>query len=254
MLACIVAQPASGGQPPAKLDRALRALQSDPAAARVQVIVRSRSAACTAIRNGFENGRRRAYGAHTEIGAVSLDMDVSDLESLASDPCVESVSLDAPVDAHQTESTVSPPVTLDVVRAVVGTELPYKGDKIGVAVIDSGLANVPDLHDQLGPFYDFTQGGKKVAPYDNYGHGTHVAATIGSSGKQNAFLFRGIAPKVVLIGMKVLDGDGKGRTSDVINAVTFATAKKRSRDRHHQPVVGTPDLRVRGDRSARARG
>src|SRR5262249_14498282 len=76
-------------------------------------------------------------------------------------------------------------------------------------------------------FYDFSKGVAKAAgAFDNLGHGTHIAATIASSGKQNGFLYRGIAPAVRLIGMSVLDGEGRGQTSNVISALAFATANK----------------------------
>ena len=38
--------------------------------------------------------------------------------------------------------------------------------------------------------------------------------------------YRGIAPKARLFGLKVLDANGAGRTSDVISAIEFATANK----------------------------
>ena len=38
--------------------------------------------------------------------------------------------------------------------------------------------------------------------------------------------FQGIAPNVRLVGLKVLDGTGQGKTSDVIAALEFVTANK----------------------------
>ena len=68
--------------------------------------------------------------------------------------------------------------------------------------------------------------GPAVAPYDDYGHGTHIAGLIGSSGQLSNYGFQGIAPGVRLIGLKVLDGTGAGNTSDVIAALQFVTANK----------------------------
>ena len=59
----------------------------------------------------------------------------------------------------------------------------------------------------------------RVAPSDAYGHGTHVAGLIGSR-------FVGVAPNVRLIGLKVLDAKGQGRTSDVLRAIQFAIDNK----------------------------
>ena len=58
------------------------------------------------------------------------------------------------------------------------------GSSIGVAIIDSGIAPNADFAGRITAFYDFTNGqdGVAAAPYDDYGHGTHVAGLIGGSG------------------------------------------------------------------------
>src|SRR5207249_4555484 len=60
-----------------------------------------------------------------------------------------------------------------------------------------------------------------------FGHGTHIAGLIGSSGVLSNYELQGIAPDVHLVGLKVLDKNGEGRTSDVIAAVEFAIANKK---------------------------
>jgi serine protease AprX len=56
----------------------------------------------------------------------------------------------------------------------------------------------------------------------SWGTGTHVAGIIGGSDGG----FRGVAPGVSIVSLKVLGADGSGRTSDVINAIDFAIANK----------------------------
>ena len=99
---------------------------------------------------------------------------------------------------------------------------------IGVAIIDSGIAPSADFAGRITGFYDFTNGrnGASVAPYDDYGHGTHIAGLVGSSGVLSNYEVQGVAPAVRLIGLKVLDGTGAGNTSDVIAALQFVTANK----------------------------
>ena len=60
---------------------------------------------------------------------------------------------------------------------------------------------------------------------DAYGHGTHIAGLIAGSGSSGGS-YLGVAPGARLIGLRVLDGTGQGRTSDVIRAIDFATASK----------------------------
>ena len=101
------------------------------------------------------------------------------------------------------------------------------GKGVGVAVIDSGIdGTLPEFKDRIAAFYDFTSGGVAVAaqPTDAYGHGTHVAGLIGAS----SLTFSGLAPKVHFVGLKVLDGAGRGRTSDVIAALEFVVANRQA--------------------------
>ena len=114
-------------------------------------------------------------------------------------------------------------------RSVVNNNT-WTGRGIGVAVIDSGLEMTSDFSGRVTAFYDFTTGGTICpvqSPYDDYGHGTHVAGTIGGSGdRSNNRDYRGLAPNVKLVVLKVLDKNGAGYTSDVIRAVDFAVANR----------------------------
>src|SRR5204863_2736807 len=76
---------------------------------------------------------------------------------------------------------------------------------------------------------DFTGGklGLPGAPFDDYGHGTHVAGLIGASGAQSLNRYAGVAPGVKFLALKVLDRKGVGRTSDVLSALQFAIAHKK---------------------------
>ena len=134
--------------------------------------------------------------------------------------------MDAVVGAHQTPDTpsyVHPEIILDT----LGLRSSWTGAEIGVAVVDSGIEPSKDFESRITAFYDFTRGGIATPPYDDYGHGTHVAGTIGGRGElSDKHEFEGIAPKVRLIGLKVLDSHGRGRTSDVIAAIEFAIVNK----------------------------
>ena len=68
--------------------------------------------------------------------------------------------------------------------------------------------------------------GDSAWPRDAYGHGTHVAGLIAGDGNLSDQRYRGVAPRARLIVLKVLDENGAGYTSDVIDAIEFVTRNK----------------------------
>ena len=146
--------------------------------------------------------------------------------TLATSPLVKRIVLDR-LTFGFTERTGAT-VGADVVRQQLG----YDGAGIGVAVIDSGVTPWHnDLADPAAPqtqrvdrFVDFVGG--QSQPYDDYGHGTHVAGIIAGNGADSNGARTGIAPKARLVVLKVLDEKGRGRISDVIAAIDYAVARR----------------------------
>lgn len=66
---------------------------------------------------------------------------------------------------------------MDRVRKQTGAEaLAYTGKGIGVAILDSGVVNHPDLQGRIMEFRNFlsAKNSEKHTIEDSYGHGTHV--------------------------------------------------------------------------------
>ena len=61
---------------------------------------------------------------------------------------------------------------------------------------------------------------------DDDGHGTHVSGTIGAVGN-NAIGVTGVNWRVSIMGLKFLDAEGNGYTSNAVAAVTYATRMRR---------------------------
>jgi subtilisin family serine protease len=61
---------------------------------------------------------------------------------------------------------------------------------------------------------------------DQFGHGTHVAGIVGSSG--NGSVYIGMAPAVNLINLRVLDQNGNGTDANVIQAIDTAISLART--------------------------
>ncbi|GAB4385868.1 MAG: S8 family serine peptidase [Elainellaceae cyanobacterium] len=95
-----------------------------------------------------------------------------------------------------------------------------KGAGVTVAVIDTGVSQVPDLKNtKFVAGYDFVND-RQQAPDDN-GHGTHVAGTIAQSTNNN-YGVAGIAYEANLMPLKVLSAVGGGEIADIAEAIRFA--------------------------------
>jgi len=92
-------------------------------------------------------------------------------------------------------------------------------DRVKVAVIDSGIdLSHPDLIDNIKGGYN-TINPKKSAN-DDYGHGTHVAGIIAA--ENNSIGVVGVGPQIDLYAVKVLNSQGSGYVSDVIEGLDWS--------------------------------
>src|SRR5713101_288847 len=113
-------------------------------------------------------------GAHYSVPVEALD-------ALADDPDVAYISPDRPV-RGALDTTVA------TVNGGYAQTLGLNGAGIGVAVIDSGISDIPDLHNASG--YEVTYAQSFVptdsSSVDKFGHGTHVSGIIGGTGANSA--------------------------------------------------------------------
>jgi serine protease AprX len=158
------------------------------------------------------------------ISGYAAELPNQAIVALAANRSVARVTLDHIVSAtmERTAATVG--------ARAVRAELGYDGSGIRVAIVDSGIAS---WHDDLGDgngaqrvdrFVDFVNG--RTAPYDDYGHGTHVAGIITGNGADSGGARAGIAPNARVVALKVLDQSGSGRSSDVIAALDYVLANR----------------------------
>src|SRR5262249_13492014 len=108
----------------------------------------------------------------------------------------------------------------------------FSGSGVGVAVLDSGITAFHDDltkgssstvypygNQRVSKFFDFVNG--QTLPYDDNGHGTHVAGTIAGNGYDSLGAKAGIAPKASIIALKVLDANGQGTIGHIIDALNW---------------------------------
>ena len=212
-----------------KVDAALRQWAVSGDTRPRQVIVSAAGGALGSVVTLVAGLGSTVLGTLPGINAAVARVDLPDLAALACALPVSSISLDAVVRAAGQVESAPAPATL---RATLG--LPRDtpaGTGVTVAVIDSGIARSADFANRIVAFFDVTRGLLPTTPSDAYGHGTHVAGLIAGTGMLSGDgRYQGVGPQVRLVGMKVLDANGAGRTSDVIRAVELTTLLK--------PVLG----------------
>jgi serine protease AprX len=164
------------------------------------------------------------------IGAAVYSIPAVALDGLANDPNVRYVSPDRALNG-----------LLDYANPTVGAQMAltygWDGTNVGIAVIDSGINQTNDLLDKTARtstsriVYSQSFIPKVTSTADQFGHGTHVAGILAGNGTtstgSNYFkTFRGMAPNAKLINLRVLDGNGAGTDSSVINAINAAIQLK----------------------------
>ena len=226
---------APGGKAIGKVDQALLAALAHGAKAPT-VIIAIQPGYRGAVRKALQLRGARIKAEHSSLNLLVATVHRSDVSELARSRMITALSLDGPVHADQvTLANVTNPLPMvtTTLRQTLG--LPAVAPStmngstgIGVALIDSGISPSADFLGRITAFYDFTNGrqGLAVAPFDDYGHGTHIAGLIGGSGILSNYAVQGIAPAVKLVGLKVLDSTGQGATSDVIAALQYSDGEQ----------------------------
>ena len=117
----------------------------------------------------------------------------------------------------------------EVIVAVPDTGIDYTHDDLKMNIWINP-AEIPENHidDDGNGYVDDTRGWNFVHddndPYDDHGHGTHLAGTIGAGGN-NEIGVVGINWHISIMPLKFLDANGSGFVSDAIKAIGYAVQK-----------------------------
>lgn len=153
------------------------------------------------------------------LNAFSTKVNAKNLELLVNNRRVKKIWYDREVKA-----------VLDVASPTVQSPALWENNLTGqgvvVAVLDTGIYDHPDLSGRIKAFNDLVN--QKTNPYDDNGHGTHVAGDIASNGSQSGFRYCGPAPEAEVVGVKVLDKMGSGSFSTVIEGIQWCIDNKES--------------------------
>ena len=165
-------------------------------------------------------GGRVVYSFHL-VPAVAATGPADVFSQLATHPRVIRIEPDGQVHAIDAE--------LDNTWGVkhIGAGLVHdggnKGTGVKVGILDSGIDYThPDLDANYAGGYDFVN--NDTDPMDDNGHGTHVAGTIAGADNDEGVV--GVAPDVLLYGVKVLSASGGGTFADVIEGIQWTVENK----------------------------
>ena len=184
------------------------------------------------------------------INAFAAEMDAGAALELARDPGVRWVSLDAGLVStgkpapREKPDGVSTPITmngasvqlpanfyLDTMNVRQVWNLGYRGEGVGVAVIDTGITPDADFSQEIGSpdsriVAQASFNANAVDTNDSSGHGTHVAGIIGGNGSSASGFYQGVAPMADLINLKIGDENGLASESDAVAAMQWVYENK----------------------------
>jgi serine protease AprX len=192
----------------------------------------------------------RAHGTITRelpiIDGVAARVPRAALVDIAAVPGVRAISLDSPVHVASsgTSTTTGPRNVYDqeigatALRKSTGVD----GRNVTVALIDTGVNEVPDLARRILPVTDDQTG--ETTPClnlsgeadctDSYGHGTFIAGLIAGDGTSSSKAVRGVAPRANLVSVKIAGADGSADVSTVLAAIQWVVS---FRDRYNIRVL-----------------
>ena len=159
------------------------------------------------------------------------------------------------------ESESRDPGSLQSVARVTGARDLWKkgltGRGIDVALIDTGIANVPGAPTVIsGADLSIDTGNNNLKFLDGFGHGTHMAGIIGgkdtnvSDPTKARGAFVGIAPNSRLVNVKVGAMDGSVHVSQIVAAIDWVVQNRQSNGMNIRVVnlsygaPATPDWRL----------
>ncbi len=162
------------------------------------------------------------------IHSAALAVPARNLPALAALPFVQRISADLDVkksDEFIVESSGA---------AMAANQYGVTGKSVTVAVLDSGVRTCQDMPGStvIGAVtFVPPPPGQTAATNDSCGHGTHVAGIIAGSGfgSSDSYTFRhfkGVAPGVKIVNVRVLDDKGQGTVSQVISGIQWCVQQK----------------------------
>ena len=201
----------------------------------VRVVVLSRTGGTQAAAAAIAGAGGAVTRSIDLVGGVAATVPPASLTELVRTPGL-SISPDLAVHV-QGDAGTQPAVTSaygDVIGATGVQQGGNRGEGVTVAVIDTGVAAVPDLSGRIVTVRDDIR--NTTAPCvnlsgeagcsDSYGHGTFMAGIIAGDGAASAGRYTGVAPAARIVSVKVAGRDGSSDVSTVLAAIDWVVSFK----------------------------
>jgi hypothetical protein len=178
---------------------------------------------------------------YTNVGVLALDLSAAEIRELQKRGLVEKAERNGVMRKFITQAK-PPSWGIDRIDGSAhGTDKKYvypevSGKGVRAYIIDTGIdPKHPEFQGRVTDGFTAIDDGK--GSYDCDGHGSHVAGTVGG-------IFSGVAKKVQLVPVRVLDCEGSGSAEGVVAGMDWVIAQKRANP--NTPVVVNMSLGGKG--------
>ncbi|HYY41902.1 MAG TPA: S8 family serine peptidase, partial [Pyrinomonadaceae bacterium] len=173
------------------------------------------------VRNGVTVSERLG-----QLGAMKVEVPAKAIEELAASGLTRHLSPDRSISmlGHVTATTgadlVRTPPSGSLLSMLLGSTA-INGVGVGIAVLDSGIdsGHRSFAGGRITYKRDFTTEG--IMDKDPYGHGSHVASAAAGVSTTSGNSYQGVAPGATLINLRVLNSQGVGSTTALLNALNW---------------------------------
>ena len=205
---------------------------------RVDVIIQAKNADNAALRSLMATGEARVSSRIGKSQTLVVNLPLSALNLLSTSGLINYISPDRPTAGHGfVEDTTGTSAMRSQPSLSGRPAYTLDGTGIGVAVLDSGIYPAHNGfknssgNSRIVANVNFTT---DSATTDSFGHGTHVAGLAVGNNSYSSGAYRGVATNANIVSVKVLNNNGTGQTSWLLNGLNWVL---QNRTTHNIRVV-----------------